>query len=172
MVGQRRVNFANVGSLVALVVALSGSAVAATTSSSQVNSSDLHFGGHENAKDVVITPSQTAPVAVDSIRFMVPRVSSGIVNGGFTVTNNSSLAVTVELVVGMNGTSEKYTIPETVEPHATQQLAVAGLKCNGIPAGRDVMSFKARVLKLANGNVTFGFRTIDLTVWNPQKLSF
>lgn len=172
MVGQRRISFANVVSLVALIVALSGSAVAATSASAPVNSSDLHLGGHENAKDVVITPSQAAPRAVDSIRFKVPRVSSGILNGGFTVTNNSSLAVTVELIVGMNGTSEKYTIPQTVEPHATQQLAVAGLKCNGIPAGSDVMSFRARALKLANGNVTFGFRTVDLTVWNPQKLSF
>lgn len=172
MVEKRRASFANVTALAALVVALSGSAVAATTSSPAVNSSDLHFGGHEHAKAVVIKPNQTAPMTVDSIRFTVPRVSSGLVNGSFTVTNNSSTAVTVELIVGMNGTSEKYTLPQTVEPYASEQLSVAGLNCNGIPAGKDAMSFQARVLKLANGNVTFGFRTVDLTVWNPRKLSF
>lgn len=167
-----RASFSNVISVVALIVALSGSTAAATiASSSPVNSSDLRFGGHESETKVVIKPSQQGSAAVDSIHFTAPRRSSALINGGFTVTNNSSETVTVSLIVGMNSMSEKYTIDQTVQAGATEQLTVAGLKCNGIPAGKNVVTFAALASNLADGNVTFGFRTVDITEWNLRKLS-
>jgi hypothetical protein len=163
-----RPSFSNVISIVALIVALTGSAAAATMALA-VNNSDLRFGGHDSTANVVIKPNQISAVTVDSIHFTVPRRSSVFLNGYFTVTNTSSQPVTAKLTASMAGMPEKYTITQTIPAGATQQIPV-GLLCNAVPAGKDYWYFKA-FADVPDGSLTFGFRTVDITEWNPTKLT-